>query len=139
MTGESEAFEQLSYYTLERRDPAFIHQHVVDAFAAQTANEDTKPIKVIFALIGLYLYLEHGYTGKQVQRAHTDLGRLKRAWPRWDLPAFRGEITVSDVLDREPGAERDEMIRTWCESVWRAYRSSHQQIAGLVQEELWRT
>jgi hypothetical protein len=35
------------------RDPSFIHQYVVDAFAAQQADEQTKPMKLTFALVGL--------------------------------------------------------------------------------------
>jgi Family of unknown function (DUF5946) len=66
-----ERYYELSYYTLGHKDPGFIHQHIVDAFAAQTANQNTKPIKVAFALIGLYLYLEKDYTGKEVQLAHS--------------------------------------------------------------------
>ena len=49
-------------YTLAHPDAAFIHQHIVDAFTAQTANRDSKPIAVAFALIGLGLYLEKNYT-----------------------------------------------------------------------------
>ena len=94
-----EKFYELSYYTLAHADPAFIHQHVVDAFAAQTANEDSKPIAVAFALVGLCLYLERNYTGKQVQQAHMALARHKRDWPKFDLPKSRVAITVADVLN----------------------------------------
>src|SRR5438067_3221775 len=45
-------------------------QHVVDAYAAQTARASTKPITLAFALVGLYLHLEKNQTGKQVQRVH---------------------------------------------------------------------
>ncbi|HEX6716913.1 MAG TPA: DUF5946 family protein, partial [Pyrinomonadaceae bacterium] len=65
-----EKFYELSYYTLAHQEPAFIHQHIVDAFTAQTADQNTKPIAVAFALIGLCLYLEKNCTGKQVQLAH---------------------------------------------------------------------
>ena len=112
-----EKFYELSYYTLAHPDPAFIHQHVVDAFAAQTADENTKPIGVAFALIGLCLYLEKSYTGKQVQLAHIALARRKREWPRFDLPESRGEITVADVLSEPAGPGRDAKIREWCSSV----------------------
>ncbi len=61
------SYNELSYYTLALRDPAFIHQHIVDAFAAQTADEHTRPIKLTFALAGLYLHVEKGFTGRQVQ------------------------------------------------------------------------
>src|ERR1041385_3364300 len=102
-----EKFNELTYYTLTHPDPAFIHQHIVDAFIAQTADKDSKPIGVSFALIGLYLYLEENYTGKQVQLAHMALARHKRDWPKFDLPESRGEITVADVLSEPAGPKRD--------------------------------
>lgn len=63
---DQEAFNELSYYTLSHGDPAFIHQYIVDAYAAQHADEKSKPITVAFALIGLYLHIEKHYSGKQV-------------------------------------------------------------------------
>src|SRR6185295_5352013 len=69
---DRESYDALCCYTLERGDAAFIHQHVVDAFIAQNAGEHTKPIGLAFALIGLYLHLERGFSGKQVQRVHMD-------------------------------------------------------------------
>ncbi|MGB4837418.1 MAG: hypothetical protein WBP08_00365 [Saprospiraceae bacterium] len=55
----TEEFYELSYYTLGHKDMGyFIHQHIVDAYQAQTADKDTKPIAITFALVGLYLYLE---------------------------------------------------------------------------------
>jgi len=131
-----EEFYELSYYTLAHSDPAFIHQHVVDAFTAQTADRDTKPIAIAFALIGLCLYLEKNYTGKQVQLAHMALARHKREWPKFDLPESRGEITVSDVLSEPAGPVRDAKIREWCESVWEAYSGSRQQVLDLISKFL---
>ncbi|HJP94063.1 MAG TPA: DUF5946 family protein [Pyrinomonadaceae bacterium] len=127
-----EKFYELSYYTLAHPDPAFIHQHIVDAFTAQTADQDSKPIAVAFALIGLCLYLEKNYTGKQVQLAHMTLARRKREWPTFDLPNARGEITVADVLNEPAGPTRDAKIRDWCASVWQAYSGSHQKVLDLI-------
>jgi hypothetical protein len=131
-----EPFDELSFYTLAHPDPAFIHQHIVDASIAQTANEDTKPIAVAFSLIGLCLYLEKNYTGKRVQLAHMALARRKREWPKFDLPESRGEITIADVLSELPGERRDAKIREWCASVWAAYADSHQQVRDLVSSYL---
>jgi hypothetical protein len=55
MTPEEDAYHALCSYTLARRDAEFIHQHVVDAYMAQRADERTKPIALTFALVGLYL------------------------------------------------------------------------------------
>ena len=129
---EQEEYNELSYYTLAHVSPDFIHQHIVDVYAAQTADENTKPIKLAFALIGLYLFLEKNYSGKEVQQAHAHLAKQRKQWPMFDLPTFRGEITVSDVVNVPPGEKRDEMIRRWCVSVWQAFSKSHKKIAGLV-------
>ena len=136
-TPETVLFHELSFYTLAHPDPVyFIHQHAVDAFAAQTADENTKSIKLTFGLIGLYLFLEKGYTGKQVQNAHVKLSQNKKVWPSLELPKHRGTITVSDVLQAEGSEPRDLMIKKWCESVWAAYENWHGAIAQLAKAEL---
>ncbi len=130
-------FYELSYYTLAHSDREyFIHQHIVDAYAAQTAGSESKVIKVIFALAGLYLYLEKGYTGREVQLVHMKMVKNKKNLPVVDLPDMRGNLTVSDVLAAEPGKERDEMIRRWCISVWDAFADSHEIIAGYLNKDL---
>jgi hypothetical protein len=69
---EGQAYHELCACTLQHPDPQFfIHQFLVDAYAAQTADEQTKPIELVFALAGLYLHIEKGFTGREVQRAHT--------------------------------------------------------------------
>jgi hypothetical protein len=67
---DQEAYDKLSRYTLAHRSPAFIHQHIVDAFTAQHADMETKPIAIVFALVGLYLYVEKNLTGKKIHFAH---------------------------------------------------------------------
>ena len=131
MDSEREAYYELSCYTLAHADSRFIHQHIVDAFAAQTANEETKKITIAFALIGLYLYVEKDYTGKQVQMAHMKLAKHRREWPKFDLPEQRGKVRVADVLSKSVDSARDAMIREWCVSVWEAYRDSQSKIRDL--------
>ncbi|MCL6648034.1 MAG: DUF5946 family protein [Chloroflexi bacterium] len=41
---ETQAYHELQAYTLTHPDPAFLHQHVVNAWTAQHANAQTKPI-----------------------------------------------------------------------------------------------
>ena len=72
-------FNELIFYTLGHPDMAyFIHQHVVDAYTAQNADEKTKPIAITFALAGLYLYVEMKYSGRQVQLAHIQMSKNKK-------------------------------------------------------------
>lgn len=137
MKSPQDLYNELACYTLSLGDKEFIHQHIVDAFGAQHADENTKPIGITFALAGLYLYLEKGYTGRQVQLAHVKMARRKRKWPSFNLPENRGDITVEDVLNTAPGKERKEMIRKWCISVWDSYRQSHLIIADVVNRTLF--
>jgi hypothetical protein len=133
---DQDLFHELSFYTLAHSDPAFIHQNAVDAYTAQHADETTKPIAVVFALIGLYLHLERSFTGKQVQRAHMKMARQRKQWPRLSLPVKPAAITVADVLQAAPGPARDAMVRTWCASVWEVWQDSREKIAWLAKTEL---
>jgi len=65
-----DCYHQLIAFTLSLGDRYFIHQVAVDAYAAQHAGPGMKSITASFALIGLYLIFEHGYSGKEVQQAH---------------------------------------------------------------------
>jgi hypothetical protein len=107
MTSDQDLYNELAYYTLSHPDPSFLHQNIVDAYTAQHATEHTKPIAVVFALIGLYLYLEKNFTGKQVQRIHMQLATPRRKWPQLTPPRERGAITVSAVMAASPGKERE--------------------------------
>jgi hypothetical protein len=130
---EQEAYDEVRYYTLSLGDPEFIHQHVVDAFTAQHADEHTKPIAITFALVGLYLHVEKGFTGREVQRAHMELARHKRSWPRFELPDDRGPMTVFDVVAASAGPERDRAIHEWCVGVWRAYGEQQRAVVELLR------
>ena len=133
---ELDRYHELCAYTLSHRDPSFIHQYVVDAFAAQHADTRSKPITLTFALVGLCLHVERKQTGKQVQRVHTLLARRRKDWPQFDLPIQRGGLTVSDVVGSAAGPVRDDMIDKWCASVWETYRGSRDKIIELIQAEL---
>ena len=133
---EREEYDELRIYTLTHPDPAFIHQYVVDAYGAQRAVDDARPIRLAFALVGLYLYVEKKYSGRNVQRVHTLLARRRKQWPTFHLPTSRGDITVHDVMNAAPGPQRDEMIQKWCASVWEAYRASHDDVVRFVRAEL---
>jgi hypothetical protein len=68
MATDDEAYHELAAYTLGLHDAAFIHQHIVDAYAVHAAMPTDKPIRIAQALVGLFLHVEHGLTGRQVQR-----------------------------------------------------------------------
>jgi hypothetical protein len=131
---EEDAYDELCAYSLTHGDPAFIHQHVVDAYAAQHATEQSKAIGVAFALIGLYLQIERGYSGRQVQLAHMRLARKRKQWPAFTPPPTRGAMRVRAVLEAPPGDARDQAIRAWCASVWESWSSHHAQVTDLLRE-----
>jgi len=136
MPTDQELFDELCFYTMSLRDPFFLHQNAVDAFAAQHVEEDTKPIKTVFALIGLYLTLEKGFTGRQVQLAHMRLAKQRKHWPKIPPTSASTSITIANALKAEPGPGREQAIRDWCEAVWQTWQSQRETIANLAQEEL---
>lgn len=133
----SNPIHELYFYTLGHPDRAlFIHQYCVDAYTAQSAVSDTRPIALVYALAGLYLFLDKGYTGLQVQQAHVQLSKHKDDLPRIPLPETRGETGPEQVLLAPPGAERDREIGRWCASVWAAYAQAHSTIAAYCARRL---
>jgi hypothetical protein len=126
------AYDEVYAYTMRR--PGFILQHVVDAFAAQTARNDSKQIGIVFALVGLYLRVEKQCSGHDVQRVHMLMGRRTRQWPAIALPSDRGTMTAADVLAAPDGTERDEAIDAWCRSVWAAFQENRAAIIALLRE-----
>ena len=131
---EREAYDELCGYTLTHGNVAFIHQHVVDAWAAQHATPESKPIGITFALAGLYLHVERQLTGRQVQLAHMRMARQKRSWPTFVLPEDRGAMTALDVMRAPEGEERDKAIHAWAESVWRAFSMNRPTVVSLLEE-----
>ena len=128
---DSDQLNELSFYTLSHSGGTFIHQLAVDAFTAQNADEETRPMARIFSLVTLYLHIEKNYTGKQAQLAHMKMAKHKIDWPQIILPEERGEITINDVLALPPGSRRDEMISRWCSSVWKVYKSNRDTIISI--------
>jgi len=134
MSDEQQAYYELSAYTLTHGGPEFLHQYVVDAYAVQNANDDSKQIGVTFALVGLYLHAERGFTGREVQLAHMKLARNRRSWPTFRLPEKRGDITAIDVMSRPEGQARDEAIRAWARVVWSACEETRDDVTGILQQ-----
>ncbi len=128
--------DELYAYTLTLGDSEFIHQHVVDAYAAQHSTADTKPINQCAALIGLYLFAERSYTGRQVQQAHMALGNKMKQWKLFELPGQRALLTVVDPLHDEQGSKRDERIKQWARAVWAMWSEHHSVVESWARERL---
>ena len=127
---------ELSYYTLAHGDRAFIHQHVVDAYGAQHIRPSTSTIGAAFALTGLYLAVERGFTGRQVQQMHMVMAGASKQWPRFDPPQQVGPLTVADVVATEAGPKRDATIMRWCASIWAAWSMEQARVREMVDRFL---
>lgn len=126
-TPELDLFHALSFYSLAHPDqPYFIHQHVVDAYAVQHLTSHTKMIKATYGLLGLCLYLEYGFSGKEVQNVHVQLSNDKTNWPDIRYPLEPINFSIRDILNASEGNERDAKIREWCEVVWEAHQVNQQ-------------
>lgn len=126
-------YGELTAYTVTRGYGDFIHQLAVDAYGAQHAREDSRPIGLAFALFGLYFAFEKGYSGRQVQHMHMLLARRSKSWPRFPPPGRVGGLTVWDVMQAAPGERRDTMLRHWGQSVWEAWGREHAHVQALVE------
>jgi hypothetical protein len=117
---------ELTAYFMLNPDITFSAQHAVDAYGAQHSGGVTKTITTAYSLIGLYLAVEHGYTGRQVQLAHMELAKKKIQWPSLDLPTKHYSISVADVLKSEEGSYRIEMLMKWATHIWDTWERHHE-------------
>lgn len=126
----------LSYYTLSLHDDYFIHQLAVDAYAAQHIGIHTKSITITFALIGLFLFNERKYTGKQVQQAHIFLAHKTKTRPHFLMHNNHTSwITVQEVLRCDDEA-KPEMIKKWSQSVWKEWKFESEKVTTLIDKYL---
>ena len=127
-------YGELTGYTVAQAysTGTFLHQLAVDTYAAQHAKDDAPPIGTAFALIGLHFAFERGYSGKQVQHMHMLLARRSKHWPRFAPPHHVGDVTVWDVMQAQPGGQRDTMLRRWGQSVWDAWQAERTRVESLI-------
>lgn len=133
LTACRDVYHELTLYTLSHGQREFIHQHVVDAYAAQHVRKDTKPIALAAALIGLYLFAEKQYSGRQVQQVHMALGNRMKQWPLFPAPKTRATLTVMDALNAAAGLKRDQIICNWARSVWDMWKDRHAEVKELFR------
>ncbi|NLR81385.1 DUF5946 family protein [Chitinophaga eiseniae] len=123
-SGECEdLFNELSIRTFAMKHPDFRHQLAVDAYGAQHAGGVSKPMTTAYALIGLYLALEHGFTGRQVQHVHSII--VKQTWEQLTPPATPAGITVQDALKAPGGDELYAAMQKWARAVWDSWAPYH--------------
>ena len=101
---DQEAYNELAYYTLTHQSPEFIHQYIVDVYAAQHADATSKPIYLAFALAGLYLHNEKKYSVKDVLAVPPGIER-DEAIQKWSASVWatydNSHAEVAAWLNRE--------------------------------------
>jgi hypothetical protein len=131
-----QTYHELSAWLMMNPDLGFRAQHAVDAYGAQHSGGVTKNITAAFALIGLYLALERGYSGRRVQQAHMELAKQRIEWPSLKPPAAGFAITVADVVRAEAGPPRENMLMEWARCAWDAWREQHDWIKSVCAAHL---
>lgn len=126
-------YYELSYFTLSLQDEDFIHQLIVDTYAAQHFGINTKPITITFALVGLYLVNERHYTGKHVQQVHIDLANKSQKWPKFKLDNKSANINVLDILNC-PDNKKPHLIKEWSKSVWLTWKHEKEKVSCLLNK-----
>ena len=129
-------YDELSAFTLTVADTDFTHQLIVDTYCAQHVGPNVRTISIAFSLIGLYLVIERGYTGRQVQLAHMALAAKSKTWPHFNPPPQTSTMTVFDVVNGINVDNYLKRVHEWAGSVWKAWESSHSDVADLAMKYL---
>ena len=131
LNGEVAAHEAAHVAALGR-----LHQLTVDTYAAQHAGGSAARIGVAFAVIGLRLSLDEGWSGEEVRDAHQYLGANFKAWPEFAQPAERTWMTVYDVALATSPDERARLVHRWAAEVWAAWEPVREDVVTLLGARL---
>ncbi len=120
-------YGRLSARTLALPRETFIHQTAIDCYEAQHPGLPGKPIAAVFGLVGLYLVVEKGYTGLEVQHVHMMLGNEKRPLPSLSIPDTRSAITVASIGE-VTDANLPVALTNWAHAIWDAWAGEQDKI-----------
>ena len=124
-----------SFIAAHPAELAVWQQSAVDAFTLQHLTSVMPPIRQAFALNGLYLVFELGFTGLQARAAHSHLANTVRNWTAYDRAGAVGELTVSDVSIGSVDHCVDDMA-SWGRTVWDAWDDVHEEVAEATDRQL---
>ena len=115
---------QLLGYELEHATQlGYLHQLRLDAYGAQHVRPDAPRIGPVFALNGLYMYLERGSGNIDVRTAHGIMANSYNDWPALTPPAKAGRLTAYDVLTAGDVEDVEAALITWAAEVWESWPS----------------
>jgi hypothetical protein len=119
------AFHEVIGFEFQHPVMLRFHQMSVDAYGAQHGGGTAKPIRLAYSLAGLWLALEHGFSGDEVRAIHQRMGHPTPEWPDFDPVPAAGWTTVADVLHagvrRRSETGHAKATRDWAADVWCAW------------------
>jgi len=113
-----------------------LHQLTVDAYAAQHAGPQAPAIGVAFALIGLLLALDEGWTGGAVRAAHQHLAADHLDLPQFTPPSVPAPLTIAHVAGSRGPQAHARRVHKWAASVWHAWSTEHARVLELADRTL---
>lgn len=121
----------------------YLHQLRIDAYGGQHVNPDAPRIGPVFALNGLYMFLERGSGNLDVRTAHGIMANSYDDWPRLVPPDRVGELTAYDVLMSGGVDEVESALLKWARQVWESWpdgvRETIRELTGeLVPERCFK-
>jgi len=102
-----------------------LHQLTEDAYSAQHAGARVPAIGMAFALIGLHLALDDGWSGNAVRAAHQFLAARHNEWPHFEPPSTPASLTIAHVAGSPTPEEHASRVRAWSASVWESWSAQH--------------
>ncbi|MGV9409577.1 DUF5946 family protein [Nocardia sp. NPDC003693] len=130
-------FAEVCGFGLQRPPLDRFHQLATDTYTAQHGREGDNP-RLLHALTGLYLAIEHGRTASEVLSAQHALGRP--VWPPLTRPRTAPTMTVIDVAERglmvDSVIGHAEALYAWADSLWAAWEPHHADVAAIAREHL---
>ncbi|MFK4082741.1 DUF5946 family protein [Kribbella sp. NPDC020789] len=106
----------------------YLHQLRMDAYHAQHVRKGAPRIGPVFALNGLYMFLERGSGNLDVRTAHGIMANSFSDWPELAAPADVGSLTVSDVLAAGGPGEVERAMLDWAAQVWQAWPDGDREL-----------
>jgi len=126
----------------EYQDPAYfaIHRLTVDTYAAHHPGIEKPQARnsVGFHLSRLCLFVEFGWTLKEIDAVTDEISAKSRAYPWLTPPTTRAAVSVRDVQAATTPEEHRESVRQWARAVWDNWGVHHAAVrawnAGLQRQ-----
>ena len=113
-----------------------LHQLRIDAYGGQHVGEQTPSIGAVFALNGLYMFLERGSGSIDVRTAHGLMANSFSDWPALRPPGRVGELTAHDVLHAGDVRSVQNLMLKWAEQVWDSWPAADQELVRDLTNKL---